>query len=227
MRVAFLAICFLLPLAGGASLDDYQYGDEAQCANAPGLWDNFFTNLDRMFWRPWLDKYRVVRYATPETSHRIPPQRWSWEEGPWLNRTCSQLGLTGFWPVLLMHETAWAWAPPAWVVDALVGSEGPVPAALRAIQACPRTAWAANTTLMTSLNTTLQRQGRCAYATKAMRCAFGNLYWIFSYGVLLLLILGVSAVFVFFGTFLCCCWCWGTLNGEDYDQEPSLTPSEQ
>lgn len=200
---------------GAFPFDNYVDGDEAQCANAPGLWDNFFTNLDNMFWSPWLDKYRVVRYATPETARRH--HRLSWDENRWLNRTCADLGLTRFWPVVLMHETAWAWAPPQWVVETLVGQEGPVPAALQAIRACSNTAWATNTSLMSSLNATLQRDGRCAYATKALRCAFGNLYWVLSYALVAVIVLGGTAVFLFFGTFLCCCWCWGTTTGEDYD----------
>lgn len=210
MRV--LVFCFLL-VAASSALDTRD--EEAICANAPGIWDNFFTNLDQMFWRPWLDHYRVVRYAHRRPSS-LPPL--TWDETPWLSRSCAELGLSRWSSVALIHEVAWLDRIPRWVSEGLVGTQGSVPAALDALRACSQTVWADNKAVVTSLNATHQRESRCAYATKALRCAFGNLYWVLSYGVVLLLALIMGASFLFWSTFLCCCWCWRSAGDTDTDE---------
>lgn len=175
--------------------------EEATCSGS--IWDDFFTNLDNMFWRPWLDKYRVIRYTT-----RAPRGQISWTEEAWLSRSCSELGLSRFSSVALIHEAAWLNRLPHWISERLVGTTGSVPAALQAIRMCSTTAWASNTELRDTMNMTMQSSARCAYATKSLRCAFGNLYWVLSYGVIGIAIFGASASFLLFGSILCCCWCW-------------------
>jgi hypothetical protein len=204
MRVVVI-FCLLALMASLTTATD----EEAVCANAPGIWDNFFTNLDQLFWRPWLDHYRVVRYATSVHHHH------HWDETAWLSRSCGELGLSRWSSVALIHEVAWLDRLPQWISAAGHANQDTVVAALDALRSCPQTTWADNKAVAISLNVTLQRQSRCAYATKALRCAFGNLYWVLSYGLVLLLALTMGASFLFWSTFLCCCWCWRSTDAEE------------
>jgi hypothetical protein len=96
--------------------------------------------------------------------------------------------------------------------------EAPTRYALSALRACDSTTWADNPTLTTLMNVTLQREARCAFATKALRCALGNLYWVLSYASIALFALILSAIFLFFGSLLCCCFCWSSVGSSD--EEP-------
>lgn len=193
-------VLILLLVAAAASPID----DEATCKNAPGLWDNWFANLDALFWRPWLDQYRVIRY-TAATAAPLG-MRTQWDENTMISKSCLELGLTDWRSVVLIHWMAWApssqFGPWSFLVQ---NTPLATQRALESLQHCSSTTFASRKEVLQSLNTTLQKQGRCGFATKALRCAIGNLYWILSYVAIGLIVLGLGLTVLMIAG-LCCCF---------------------
>ena len=204
-------------VVSAAPIDDYEH--EAMCKNAPGLWDNWFANLDALFWRPWLDQYRVIRYAAAVATPL--GMRTQWDENTMISKSCLELGLTDWRSVVLIHWMAWAPSPQFGPWSFLVQNTPlATQRALEALRHCSSTTFASRKDVLQSLNSTLQKQGRCGFATKTLRCAIGNLYWILSYAAIGLIVLGLVLTVVMIAG-LCCCFSIFR-SGEGAEEEISI-----
>lgn len=173
---------------------------EPQCKAEPGLWNNLVSNLNEMFWAPFLARYSVVRYALEEH-----PLHGALTEGiggrGWSSSSCDAMELISFAAVVCVQQAAWGLG--RWPCAALAGPK--LSAALATLDECPQQTLESDAALVRGLNRTLQRRQHCYYATAALRCSLLQLYWVLPYG-LAALVLALPALLIACGG-LGVAWC--------------------
>lgn len=188
-RASLLLLLLLLTLGAQAS-------EDGECdATKGGLWSNFVTNLDQLFWTPLLQRYSVVRYATEERP--LLPSTSGLQKTP---KSCREMGISRLLDVLCIQVTAQlGWKRPCtmWARPALVRS-------MDTLLECPRQTWADNKEVFGALNHTLQRRQHCEYATRAMQCSLLHFHWVVPQ-VVATLVVAVLVAAVLLGCCCCCC----------------------
>jgi len=190
-------LCVLVFAATSAAMPE----PEPECDASSGLWNNLVTNLDNMFWQPFMDEYRYVRYATQERPLHYALTRGIDTNAKPGQESCEATGVSSYASVVCVQLAArlglhW---PCSWLASE------PLARALATLDECPLQTLENDKKVMKSLNQTLQRRQHCFYATRVLRCSYLQLYWVLPMSLAVGAVALPAALALV--VFLCLSWC--------------------